>query len=394
MRILLVHNFYQFRGGEDEVVENEQALLEKYGNKVETYFVDSSEIKGYSILKKALVIPQTIFNRKRGIEVVNKAKKINADIVHIHNFWPLISPSIFFELNKAKIPYIQTVHNFRYTVANALLESKDWNQSTKELTIQHRPFNSLKKSYLMTFIYWLTSRFVRWSKVLKKGPGALLFLNSFGADVQERFFPGVKTFIKGNFLPLQQIYDITTDETVEPYFLFLSRLSEEKGIELLLEAYQKSSLNTKLKIAGTGPLLKKLQQKYKSEENIEFLGFVSGETKAHIMAKAIVLAIPSTCLENFPVTIVEANTYGTPVIASNSGGLPYMIDPNITGLLFESGNVLELSQKLQWCEKHPDELKEMGTAAQIYAEENFSEEKNYEQLMTIYQNLIASVQED
>lgn len=392
MKILLVHNFYQYRGGEDEVVENEKALLEKYGNEIVTYYVDSSEIKEYSNIQKALVLPRTVYNRKHGLAVVQKAKEINADIVHIHNFWPLISPSIFFHLNRANIPYVQTVHNFRYTVANALLNGADWNQSAKELTIQKRPLNSFKSSYLMTFIYWLTARLVRWSKVLCKGSGALLFLNSFGLEVHKHIFPGVRAYTKGNYLPNRDIYKVSDASQCDPYFLFLGRCSEEKGIEVLLKSYCESRIKIKLKIAGTGPLLEKLSKEY-ADKNIEFIGFVSGEEKAKVIAGAKVLIIPSIVLETFGLTAIEAAQYDVPSVASNNGGLLSLIDDKQNGLLFESGSVKDLSEKLQWCESHPEDLRIMGEQARLYAEEHFSEEKNYEQLMAIYQNLIASVRE-
>lgn len=387
MKILLVHNFYQYHGGEDEVVENEKELLEKRGNEVFTYFINSDEINRYSPLQKLLIIPRTIYNKRHGLAVVQKAKETGADIVHVHNFWPIISPSIFFHLNKANIPYIQTVHNFRYTVANALLNKEDWDQDTKKLKIQKRSFNSYKKSFLMTFTYWLTARYVRWSKVFQKGNGNLLFLNKFGKDVQSRFFVGTRIFIKGNFLPRKNIYKITNTSNLEAYFLFLGRISEEKGIEILLDAYIKKNFNSKLKIAGTGPLLEKLKHKY-PYNNIEFLGFVSGEKKAKLISQAKALIIPSTCLENFPVTIIEANMYGIPVIASNSGGIPELIDNNKTGILFESGNISELYEKLVWSEKHYKELEKMGKSAKLYAEDNYSEEKNYINLLSIYKSII------
>ena len=125
MNILLIHNYYQIRGGEDAVVENEKRMLERMGHSVATYFCYNDEILRYGILERMLLVPKTIFN----FESLKKIKTIIArgkiDIVHIHNFWPLISPSIFFLFNRLKIPYLQTVHNYRYIVPNAILYNED-----------------------------------------------------------------------------------------------------------------------------------------------------------------------------------------------------------------------------------------------------------------------------
>lgn len=390
MNILLIHNYYQVRGGEDAVVENEKAMLEKHGNTVIPFFIHNDEIKKYSMFDKLLLGPRIVYNGKilKRIKALILEKKI--DVVHVHNFWPLISPSIFFLFNSMQVPYVQTIHNYRYIVPNALLYKNDVKQPNNILNINKRKGNSYKGSYLLTFIYWLTALFVKRTRIISNGSGSLQLLNRFSYSVHSQQFNADKLVIRGNFLPDSIAQEMHTFEK-EDYYLFLGRLSEEKGIVTLIEGFCKSGIDGTLKIAGGGPLESELKDKYKSNPKVDFVGFVSGTDKNILVAKAKALVIPSEWQEVFPVSFMEANFCTTPVIAARIGGLPDMMIEDETGLLFESGDSEELSKKFQWCENNPDKLASMSKAARLYAKENFSEEKNYEQLIAIYKDLISKV---
>lgn len=390
MNILLIHNYYQIRGGEDAVVENEKVMLEKHGHTVVPFFIHNDEIKEYNPLNKLLLGPRIVFNGliKKRIKKILQDEKI--DIVHIHNFWPLISPSIFFLFNKLKLPYLQTIHNYRYIVPNALLYKNDVTQPNNQLDIQKRKGNSFKGSYLLTFFYWFTALFIKKTNVISNGCGSLQLLNRFSFTVHSQQFNPEKLVIRGNFLPDSIAQEMNSFEK-EDYYLFLGRLSEEKGIITLIEGFCKSGIKGTLKIAGGGPLETSLKETYQSNPKVDFVGFVSGTDKNTLIAQAKALVIPSEWQEVFPVSFMEANFCSTPVIAARIGGLPDMMKEDETGLLFESGDSEELSHKLQWCENNPSELSKMSKAARLYAEENFSEEKNYEQLMSIYKDLISRV---
>ncbi len=330
------------------------------------------------------MFPRIIYNHKVGKKFFEIIKSKEFDIVHIHNFWPLISPSILFVCNKQQQPWVQTVHNYRYIVPDAILFLDDL--SDNYLSIQKRSAKCFRNSYTLTFLYKLTAMLIRKSNVMKSGYGKLIVLNKFGFNLFSQIFDKNILITKGNFIPDNEIYKCLKKEKGD-FYLYLGRLSPEKGVDVLLESWDNN--NSRLLIAGTGPEEEKLKYKYRNNKSIEFVGFIKGEKKYKLLAEAKSLIVPSIWHETFGLIILEAFYSNTPVIASKVGGIPDLIEEMKTGILFEAGNVSDLSEKLKWCEEHPKELKEMGKAGRLYAEENFSESKNYLQLMNIYSKVIS-----
>jgi len=369
MNIAQVHNYYQIRGGEDQVVELERQMLEHNGHTVTPFYANSNDIKTYSPWKKLLFFYKALHNRDAAIALIQLVKENNIDIVHIHNIWPLISPSIFHALRVHKIPYVQTLHNFRMIVPDGSFSK------------QKRKINAYRNSVLLTQLYKFIGTKMRLSPAIKKGD--FIVLNDFSKKVYARYLPEKNLHIKGNFLP--DIQKSTPDP--QNYFLYLGRLSKEKGVETLIQASLKA--NVSLKIAGTGPQETFLKQKYASSK-IEFLGVVNGDEKHHLFSEAKAAIFPSECQENFPISLMEAAVAGTPVIASNVGGLPEMITHGKTGLLFKPGNAADLAEKLLWVEKNPEDAAKMGIQCAINAKKKYSEKNNYEKLLSIYQKVYNS----
>ena len=175
------------------------------------------------------------------------------------------------------------------------------------------------------------------------------------------------------------------------YYLFFGRLSYEKGIKTLIEAF--TALNgPKLKIVGTGPeeeMLKAYVAEHHSEDKIEFVGYRSGDELKELIRDASFVIVPSECYENNPMTIIEAYSAGVPVIGAHIGGIPEIIDENHTGLLFPSGDVQGLKEAITKAESlSEEEYAEMSGAARKFAAENFSEEQSYKRIITLYQEII------
>ena len=385
MKILLVHAFYKNRGGEDAVVENERVMLEDHGHRVETFFVQNDEIDQYRTLDKALLIPRTIYNAKRA-NGLRKRLEAGFDIVHIHNIWPTISPAVFFVLNERGQPYLQTIHNYRYIVPNAILYKEDV-LPDGTLRIEPRRRNNFRDSYLLTATYWATSQIVRRLGVIDKGCGRLQLLNEFSRSIHAQRFNPEKLTVRGNFLP-DRVVETMAAQPKADYYLYLGRLSEEKGVATLVDAFSRTETTAVLKIAGTGPIEQRLKQRCRGNPRIRFLGHIDGPRKVDLIARAKALVVPSEWQEVYPVTIMEANFCSTPVIASRIGGLPDMVREQSTGLLFESGDPSSLYEALCWCENNLPELVEMGKRARRFAQVRFSESTSYDKLMGVYKQII------
>lgn len=390
MNILQVHNFYQYFGGEDIVVERERAMLERQGNRVITYYKESKEIENYNFFQKLKMVLTMVYNPATIRELRKIFSENDIDVVHIHNYWPMISPSVIFFLNKRKVPYVQTIHNHRYIVANALLDKEDVIVNGKVL-LKKRSLKSYRNSYTLTFIYSMISKMVIYSNVIRDGSGALIVLNKYSYDIMRIYFDSKKLFIKGHFLPDERIPPQVSMHKKEFYFLFIGRLADGKGLSSLIEAYKRSEILNPLYIVGTGPLETELKQLSEGNENIKFLGFKGGEEKNALLENASVLIIPSVWQELFGLVVMEAYFSGTPVIAARIGGLPIMVAEGKTGILFEPGNTDDLAEKLRYASDNQDKFLTMAAGVRDYAMQHFREEDNYKQLMEIYHSVINRV---
>jgi glycosyltransferase involved in cell wall biosynthesis len=388
MNILLVHNYYQFRGGEDAVVEADKSLLESRGHRVVTYFVYSKDIASQSRTSKFLILLQIPFRLDVYRNIQNIIKCESIDIVHIHNIWPLISPSVLFACNKLKIPWVQTIHNYRYIVPDAILNYDDVATQSRKLTIKSRALNCFKDSILLTQIYRFTAWLTRASGCVDRGSGVLQVLNQFGFDIHAQRFSSNRLRIRGNFVPESDVGRCVPRIKKNFNLLFLGRLSNEKGIEVLCKAWRKAKIIGKLKIAGTGPLEEQLRAEFGNDQSIEFLGFVSGQKKFDLIAESSALVVPSVWIEPFGLVIAESFFCGTPVIASRVGSLPEMVEEGKTGFLFEPGCITALASLIEQCSRNVNELKYMGAASRTYAEQSFSESISYDRLMEIYFDLL------
>jgi glycosyltransferase involved in cell wall biosynthesis len=198
--------------------------------------------------------------------------------------------------------------------------------------------------------------------------------------------PAQRIAVKPNFV----CGDFASKTAPGDYALFVGRLSEEKGPQLVLLAWRNLREQRPLRIAGDGPALETLSLEVKdsSVSRIELIGRRSPEEVRSLMLGAKFLLCPSICYENFPISIAEAFACGLPVIASRLGSMAEIVQDGVTGLHFEPGNAADLAAKVEWAWTHPEELERMGRAARAEFEAKYSAEQNYDRLMSIYQRVI------
>jgi glycosyltransferase involved in cell wall biosynthesis len=378
MNILLLHNYYQQPGGEDLVVLQEKALLQAHGHTVDLLAADNSSIAG--IKSRAAVALSSIYSRRSRVQLEKKIVASRPDIVHVHNFFPQLSPSVYYACRKAKVPVVQTLHNFRLICPNALLfrEGKPCEDCVGRMIAWPGIRNACyRNSHVGTAVLatMITTHRLwgSWQAV-----DAYIALSEFARrKLIAGGIPSSHLFVKPNCL--------TTDPGrragADDYALFVGRLSPEKGIKSLLAACAHLPAR-RLKIVGDGPLRDAVEQT--KIPNLEFIGPQSSEAVMTLIGAAAFLVVPSECYENFPRVIVEAFAKGVPVLGSRLGSMEELIDDGRTGVLFQPGDAHDLANKAEWLFNHPDERQRMSDEARHEFETKYTAEQNYRQLMQIY----------
>ena len=384
MRILLLHNKYQYAGGEDKVFEIEAELLAQHNHQIEKLVFDNSVIK--SGLDKLLSGITGVYNFKSAKIVSEKIKEFKPDIIHVHNFVPLASPSIFYAAKRHKVPVVLTLHNYRLICPSALLyhNEKIYEKSLHSIF----PIDAIMKgvyrnSKLQTagiaMITTIHNLIGTWRNKIDKFITLTAFAKSKFLESKVKVSPD-QFMQKPNFIEDPG----NGNETREDFYLYVGRLSVEKGILVLLNAFKKS--DAKLVIIGDGPMLPEVQSVLKERSNVQHLGF---QPKAVIMdnlKRSKALVFPSTCYEGFPLTILEAFATGTPVIGSRIGGIGEIVKDKVNGLLFQPGDENALIESLN--DFKNQDFKALSANARMSYLENYTSEKNYKILMDIYEAAI------
>jgi len=387
MKILIGHNHYQIPGGEDAVVQAEATLLRDRGEDVHLYERSNEELNSYSALQKIKFLTE-MGNSSRTYQDLRKViQKFQPDVVHFHNIFYTMTPSAYKACKDEGVPIVQSLHNFRLSCVNGLFYRDNHvcedclNKSLWE-GVKNRCFKgSLAMSAYLAHVIKKNWQNKAWVNDVDM----YIMASEFGRQKMILAgLPAEKMMVKPNFVHP----DLGENYQGGDYGLYVGRLSEEKGVDVLLKAWQQIK-NHPLRIIGDGPLA----DKFKSEkvENVEFLGYVDQKEREKQMRGAKFLIVPSQCYENFPRIVAEGFALGLPVIASRLGSLQEIIEDQKSGLLFEADNAEDLSEKIAWAFMHEDTLKNMGRQARLIYEQKYAAQKNYEQLIEIYKKVLGLV---
>ncbi len=389
MTVLLVHNRYQQRGGEDVVFEAEAGLLEGRGHAVDRLGVDNRAIAADgSLLAAARLGLQTVWSRDGANQVRRALRACRPDVAHFHNTFPLISPAAYYACADAGVPVVQTLHNYRLLCPAALLfrDGHVCEDCLGKLVpwpgVLHRCYRGSRAATGAVATMLAVHRLLgTWERKVD----VFIALTEFARrKFIEGGLPADRIVVKPNFVypdPGPGAHD-------GGYALFVGRLSPEKGIRTLLAAWERLGMGIPLKIAGDGPLADEVAWAAEHNPHVEWLGSQPLDRVYALMGAAALVIVPSECYESFPRVIVEAYAKGTPVIASDLGALAELVDDGRTGLRFRSGDPDDLAAKIEWAWTHPRELTEMGREGRREFERKYTAERNYELLMEIYQRAI------
>lgn len=387
MRILSIHNRYQIRGGEDESREAEERLLRSQGHQVEVYEEDNDRVSQLGYLQVAM---RTVWSAESYNKVRQILQQSAYDLIHVQNFFPLISPSVYYAAQAEGVPVVQSLRNYRLLCANGFLFREGrvcedcLNHKIPWPGIIHRCYrNSLPGTVTVSTMQTVHRSLSTWTKQVN----LFITLTEFSRNkFIQAGFPAEKIVVKPNFIA----DDSGVGTGKGGYAFYVGRLSPEKGIETLLSAWKQLGNQIPLKIVGDGPLSAQVQQASAEFPQIEWLGRQPLEQVYQLMGEAQFLIFPSQWYETFGRVAIEAFAKGTPVIAANIGAIAELVQDQKTGLLFTPGNPQDLAAKVQWALEHPQEVQQMRVQARSEFESQYTAAQNYQQLRGIYQQVIAN----
>jgi len=387
VKILIVHNHYLYSGGEDEVVEAEKNMLEKYEHKVILYEQSNSQINERTVIDKLLFAFKEIYwSQKTYSDISRLIKKERPDVAHFHNTFFSISPSAYDACYHAGVPIIQTLHNYRFLCPIGLFYRKgqvceDCVKNGKKAAVINRCW---RNSYLFSLVLTKIVRGFEKRKILSEKISQFIALTPFSRQkFIDNGFDEKKITIKPNFFD----FESKLAQGEGKYGLFVGALHEYKGLVTLTKAWKGLENNFSLKIIGDGPLYHELKKGCHNTE-IELLGAKSLNETLQFIKDSLFVVIPSECYENFPRVILEAFACGVPVIATNHGALKDIVEHEKTGLLFKRANSDDLAEKINLLIANPDLARELGQNARRKYEANYTVEKNYQTLMDIYNSVV------
>ncbi|NMG11028.1 glycosyltransferase [Brasilonema sp. UFV-L1] len=386
MRILILHNRYQIGGGEDVTMQTEKALLEANGHSVALLEVDNDNIT--SPLEKVKAAVNAIYSLSSKQLVLAEIAKFQPDVVHIHNFFPLLSPSVHYACQEAGVPVVQTLQNYRLFCLNSYFfrEGKVCEDCFGKFFawsgVVHGCYRGSKTGSVVVGAMQSVHRIIQtWDKVVD----VYITVTEFARHKYiQGNLPASKLVVKPNFL----YPDPKQGKGQGNYALFVGRLSPEKGLKTLFLAWEKLAGKIPLKIVGEGPLSDEVASTAQRLTDVEWLGKQPKTRVLDLMKDAQVLIFPSLWYEGFPLVIVEAYAVGLPVIASNLGSQSSLIEHGRTGLHFRPGDPEDLVAQVEWVLTHPIALAQMRQETRAEFEAKYTAEINYQMLMDIYKRVV------
>lgn len=387
MNILLANKFYYRRGGDCIYMLNLEQLLKEHGHKVAVFAMDYPE---NIETPWEQYFPQNMsklmaFTRPFGsAEVKAKFNKLLDDfkpeIVHLNNIHTHLSPIIAELAHNRGIKVVWTLHDYKLLCPryDCLRNGDDicelcFNEDKSSC----KTYKCMKGSTLASLIGYKEA--TTWNRRrLEKCTDVFICPSKFMAQkMAQGGFNSKKLVSLCNFIDIDKCKKDDTYEK-ENYYCYVGRLSHEKGVKTLIKAAQK--LPYKLVIIGGGPLSDELKNET-TNTNIEFVGYKQWDEIKEIVSKARFSVIPSEWYENNPLSVIEAQCLGTPVLGARIGGIPELIENNVTGMIFENRNVNDLTSKLEAMWQHTFDYKEIALTSQ----KRYNSESYYQNILKIYQ---------
>jgi glycosyltransferase involved in cell wall biosynthesis len=397
VKILLVHNFYGSTApsGENTAFVSESNLLRNRGHSIAEFTRHSDELLQQGLYGTVRGALGTVWNPVSLRKLKSALREIRPEIVHVHNTFPMLSPSVLYATSELNIPTVMTLHNYRIGCSAATALRKDEPCTLcldRKSVLPALRYGCYRDSRLATLPVSLMIALHNAKNTWKKNVDAFITLTEFQKEKMLQFgIPEASLFVKPQFLenPPEPLPWQRRDSKA----VFIGRLYAAKGIHILINSWKKWGKNAApLEIIGDGPMRNELMSaagKSEAASSISFLGNLSHAEAMRRLASAKLLILPSLCFEGFPMVVQEAYAYGVPIAASNIGSLPYLIAENRTGTLFTSGNAESLLASVQSLLADDKQLRILGAQAKQEFDSKYTAGKNYDILMRIYASAVV-----
>lgn len=390
MNILLCHNYYTWRSGEAQVMEREADLLRSHGHRVDFFTYDNADVEGMPAWR---VGPRTIHSFETLRRLGQSLASTRYDMAHVHNTWLLMSPSVYGGLWRAGVPVVKTIHNFRWLcpVGTFYRDGRVCHDCVNRRGgvvhgILHRCYRgNLIGSALASLRLFVNRDLLR---AHERFIDIAIVQNQFVKGlIQENGYPQDRLEVKGNFF--RRPDGVSTSRG--NYLIFYGRHESEKGLETLLSAIERTGYE--LQIFGQGPrsdwLREQVIERAALRELVQFQGYAPRDELEAAIAGSRAIVFPSEWYESFPLTIVEGMAFGKPVIASNLGSMPSIIDHERNGLLFRPGDPQSLADQMRRLWSDEGLLSKLERGANEKYEREMTPQVHYDRLMAIYEKAAA-----
>ncbi|HEV7666378.1 MAG TPA: glycosyltransferase [Chloroflexota bacterium] len=385
-RVLLVHNYYQQPGGEDEVFRGEGAMLEARGHAVWSYTRRNDDLESIGAVTRARL---TMWNQATYRELRTLLRQVRPDVMHVHNTLPLVSPAAYYAARAEGVAVVQTLHNYRLICPSATLYRDG--RPCEDCVGKAMPWPGVVHACYRDS--WAASAGVAALLAVHRAAGTW----KRAIDAYIALTEGMREILVAGGLPADRVcvkpnfvnHDPGVGERRGGYMLFVGRLTEVKGVQTLLDAWRLLDSPIPLKVVGDGSLRSAVTAAARSQQNIEWLGQQERDRVQQLMRDAYALIFPSVWYEPFSLVVLEALAAGVPVIGSNLGSVASVVQHEQTGLHFAAGEPQSLADAAMHAWRMPEAMALMARRAREEYAAKYTPETNYQMLIDIYAKAVA-----
>lgn len=385
MKILLVNKFYYHRGGDCIYTINLEQLLKKHGHEVAVFAMSypenlSSEWSKYwpCNMRKRDAFIRPFGTKEVKCKFTALLDDFQPDVVHLNNIHTQLSPVVAEIAHERGIRVVWTLHDTKLVCpCYTCMRNSKWcedcftdNKSViRHLCMPGNIVGAVIGYYEMK--RWSKDRLQEYTDIFVAPSRFMMETVVRGGYHQEKFK------VMCNFIDVEKCKNPKSEKG--DYYVFLGRVNEVKGVRTLCRAA--SQLPYRLVIIGGGDLLPELKEQYKNNSNIEFIGQKNWTEFRPMLEGARFMVLPAEWSENNPLTIIESQSLGTPVLGADIGGIPELIEEGVNGMTFKSGDVEDLKDKIRKMMAARFDYKRLAEVSQA----RYNAEAYYERLVEVYQ---------